>query len=170
MRKIWIPTTEVHVLPKNSYQVCTANGTIYCHTRCHLWECSLKYNNAEPEAPSATLATLGQAHTRFPRSVSQPATTTQQKSQLVETCNLRTKPCCPSFYTYSHPPLHHISTYAIMTVRPCPYSTKTPDHRGDNEEVTTPVSINGVLDLECPWTILVICALSCLTIILAQAL
>ena len=31
LKKIWIPTTVVHVLPKNSYQVCTANGTIYCH-------------------------------------------------------------------------------------------------------------------------------------------
>ena len=34
LRKIWIPTAVVHVLPKNSYQVCTTNGTIYCHTRC----------------------------------------------------------------------------------------------------------------------------------------
>ena len=53
MRKIWIPTTVVCVFPKNSYQVCTTNGTIYCCTRCHLWECSVRCNDAESKAPSA---------------------------------------------------------------------------------------------------------------------
>ena len=42
LRKIWISTTVVCVLPKNNYQVHTANGTIYHHTRCHLWECNVK--------------------------------------------------------------------------------------------------------------------------------
>ena len=78
LRKIWIPTTVVHILPKNSYQVHTANGTIYCHTRCHLWECSVRCNDAEPKAP---LAMLEQAHTRFPRPMPQPATTIQQTPQ-----------------------------------------------------------------------------------------
>ena len=66
MRKIWIPATVVHVLPKNNYQVHTANGTIYCHTRCHLWECCVRYNDAESKDP---LAMSKQAHTRSPRPV-----------------------------------------------------------------------------------------------------
>ena len=33
LHKIWIPDTVVHVLPKDSYQVCTSNGTVYQHTR-----------------------------------------------------------------------------------------------------------------------------------------
>ena len=53
-RKIWIPTTIVCVLPKNSYQGCTVNGTINHHTRCNLQECSVKCNDAEPKVPSAT--------------------------------------------------------------------------------------------------------------------
>ena len=74
LRKIWIPTTVVCVLPKNSYQLCAANGTTYCCTRCHLWEHSIKCNDAEPKAQSITSE---QAHTRFLRPVPQPATTTQ---------------------------------------------------------------------------------------------
>ena len=30
--KIWIPPTVEHVLPKDSYQACTSNGMVYCHT------------------------------------------------------------------------------------------------------------------------------------------
>ena len=63
LRKIWIPATVVCVLPKNSYQLHTENGTIYQCTRCHLWEYSVRCNDAEPKAPSE------QAHTSFPRPV-----------------------------------------------------------------------------------------------------
>ena len=80
LSKMWIPTTVVHVFPKNSYQGCTANGTIYCHTKCYLWECSVKFNDTVPKSPSAT---SDQAHTRFPRAVPQLTTTTQQTPQSV---------------------------------------------------------------------------------------
>ena len=56
-----------------------------------------------------------------------------------------------------------------MMVRPCSHSTKMPDHRDVTEEVTAPSSINNVLNLECPWTMLAICALRCWTTSLAQA-
>ena len=79
-RKIWIPTTVVCVLPKNGYQICTANWTNNHHTRCHLWECSVRCNDAEPEDPSETPE---QAHTRFPRPVPQPAIATQWTPQSV---------------------------------------------------------------------------------------
>ena len=38
LRKIWIPTTVVCILLKDSYQMHTANGTIYHHARHHIWE------------------------------------------------------------------------------------------------------------------------------------
>ena len=40
--KIWIPATVVHVLPKDSYEVCTSNGMVYCCTWWHLCEHSVK--------------------------------------------------------------------------------------------------------------------------------
>ena len=36
LQKIWVPATVTHVLPQNSYQVCTSNGSTYCHTQRHL--------------------------------------------------------------------------------------------------------------------------------------
>ena len=54
LRKIWIPATVIHVLPWNSYQVCTSNGSIYHHMQRHLCECSVK---AVKTVPSGTTAT-----------------------------------------------------------------------------------------------------------------
>ena len=31
LRRIWIPATVICVLPQNNYQVCTSNGSTYCH-------------------------------------------------------------------------------------------------------------------------------------------
>ena len=92
--------------------------------------------------------------------------------------DLRTKTCCPSFYTCSHtkgyPSAYtnfytNCSTCATMKVRPCPHNTKMPDYIDVTEEVTGPGSTNDVLDPECPWTILAICAHRCWTLSLAQA-
>ena len=113
LRKIWIPTTVVCVLPENSYQVHTANGTIYCHTRYHLWECSVRCNDAEPKALSATLE---QAHTRFPRHVPQPTTATQWAPQSVAPMTPEPSPAVPIFTPTAmpkvtqclHPPLHWV--------------------------------------------------------------
>ena len=89
----------------------------------------------------------------------------------------RTKPCCPSSYTYVHAKGHpsaytHIytkcSTCATTMVGPYPHSTKMPDHRDVGEEVTASGSMNDVFDLEHPWMILAICALRSWTIGLEQ--
>ena len=53
--KIWIPATVVHVLPKDSYQVHTTNGTLYNCTRQHLHEHSVKPTYTVPDAITATL-------------------------------------------------------------------------------------------------------------------
>ena len=69
LRRIWVSATVIHVLPQNSYQVCTSNGSTYCHMWRHLHEHSVK---AVDTVPSGTTATL-QALTRHHFSVAQPA-------------------------------------------------------------------------------------------------
>ena len=69
LQKIWVPATVIHILPWNSYQVCTSNGSTYCHAWRHLSECSVKAANTVPSGTTATL----QAPTRHPFLVAQPA-------------------------------------------------------------------------------------------------
>ena len=67
--KIWVPATVICVLPWNSYQVCTSNGSTYHCTWRHLHECSVKAVNTVPSGTTATL----QALTRHCFLVAQPA-------------------------------------------------------------------------------------------------
>ena len=67
--RIWVPATVICILPWNSYQVCSSNGSTYCCMWRHLHECSAK---AVDTAPSGTTATL-QAPKRHHFSVAQPA-------------------------------------------------------------------------------------------------
>ena len=69
LRKIWVPATVIHVLPWNSYQVHTSNGSTYCRMQRHLCKCSVK---AVDTVPCGTTATL-QAPTRHCFSAVQPA-------------------------------------------------------------------------------------------------
>ena len=69
LRKIWVPATVICILPWNSYQVCTSNGSTYCCMQRHLHECSVK---AVDTVPSGTTATI-QAPTRHHFSATQPA-------------------------------------------------------------------------------------------------
>ena len=58
----WVPTTVVCVLPKDSYQVHTRDGTVYCHTRQHLCECSVKPAGTVPDATTTTLQASARPH------------------------------------------------------------------------------------------------------------
>ena len=69
LRKIWVPATVISVLPWNSHQVCTSNGSTYCCILRHLCECSVKAVNTVPSGTTAT----PQALTRHHFSVAQPA-------------------------------------------------------------------------------------------------
>ena len=69
LRKIWVPATVIPVLPQDSYQVHTSNGSTYHHTWRHLHECSVKAVNTVPSGTTAT----PQALTRHHFSVAQPA-------------------------------------------------------------------------------------------------
>ena len=66
--KIWVPATVICILPWNSYQVHTSNGSTYHCAWRHLCECSVK---AADTVPSGTTATL-QALTRHHFLVAQP--------------------------------------------------------------------------------------------------
>ena len=55
LQKIWVPATVIHVLPWNSYQVCTSNGSTYCCIQRHLCECSVKVVNTVASGTTATL-------------------------------------------------------------------------------------------------------------------
>ena len=66
LHKIWIPTTVEHVLPMDSYQVHTSNGTFYHHMRQHLHEHSVKPTNTVPDATTATLQVPARSHISMP--------------------------------------------------------------------------------------------------------
>ena len=69
LQKIWVPATVICILPQNSYQVCTSNGSTYHCMQRHLHEHSVKAANSVPSGTTATL----QALTRHHFSVVQPA-------------------------------------------------------------------------------------------------
>ena len=69
LRKIWVPATVIHVLPQDSYQVHTNNGSKYHCMQRHLCEHSVKGVNTVPSGTTATL----QAPTRHCFSAAQPA-------------------------------------------------------------------------------------------------
>ena len=60
--KIWIPSTVECILPKDSYQVHTSNGMVYCHMRWHLCECSVKPTDTTADVTSATLQAPARLH------------------------------------------------------------------------------------------------------------
>ena len=60
--KIWIPATVVHVMLKDSYQVHTSNGMVYCCMRQHLPECSVKPTDTTSNVTSATLQAPANSH------------------------------------------------------------------------------------------------------------
>ena len=73
-----IPATVICVLPQDSYQVCTSNGSTYCCMQRHLCEHSVK---AVDTVPSGTTATP-QAPTRHHFSAAQP--TLPQPAQYMQ--------------------------------------------------------------------------------------
>ena len=67
LHKIWVPTTVVYVLPKESYQVHTSTSTVYHHTRQHLCECSVKPADTVPDATTTTLQAPARPHVSVPQ-------------------------------------------------------------------------------------------------------
>ena len=62
LQKIWIPATVIRILPQNSYQVHTSNGSAYhCKWR-HLHEHSVKVVDTVPSGTTATAQALIRHH------------------------------------------------------------------------------------------------------------
>ena len=74
--KIWVPTTVLHVLPKDSYQVCTSASMVYCCTRWHLHEWSVKPADTVPDTTTTTPHAPARPHVSVP----QPAPTKPAQS------------------------------------------------------------------------------------------
>ena len=60
--RIWVPATVICILPQNSYQVCTSNGSTYHCTWRHLCECSVKVVNIGSSDTTATPQVLTWQH------------------------------------------------------------------------------------------------------------
>ena len=112
LHKFWILSTVVCILPKDSYQVCTSDSTIYHCMRQQLCECSVKPTDAVPDTTTAT----PQAPTRPHVSAPQPAPT--KPAQLVQPLPIvPTTPVTPKATDHSCP--HHAS---CPKGHPCTYA------------------------------------------------
>ena len=136
--KIWVPTTVVHVLPKDNYQVYTSNGTVYHCTRWHLHEHSVKPADTVPDATTTTL----QAPDRPCIFVSQPTPTNPvQPAQptLVapatpvtpkpQTTAVFTTPAAPKVALCAYTCDTQCSPHAAQKIRSCSCHTQVPDTR-----------------------------------------
>ena len=54
LQKLWVPATVIHILPGNSYLVCTSNGSTYRCMQRHLHEGSVKATDTVPSGTNAT--------------------------------------------------------------------------------------------------------------------
>ena len=64
--KIWIHATVVCILLKDSYQVCASNGVVYCLTRRHLPEHSVKPTDTTSDIITATQQAPARPHISAP--------------------------------------------------------------------------------------------------------
>ena len=156
--KIWIPTTVVHVLPKDSYQVHTSDGSVYCHTRQHLCECSVKPTDTVPDATIAT----PQAPARPCVSAPQPAPTrsallmlplpvvpTMPATPKPQTTAVPTMQSCLKGHPYAYTCNTEHSPCAAQEIRLCLHSTQVPD----TKDVTIPLPMRGEPNSEYPWAL-----------------
>ena len=156
LQKIWVPATVIHILPWNSYQVCTSNGSTYHCTWRHLHECSVKTVNTAPSGTTTTLQALTRHHfsavqpalpPSAPCMQPMPAAPATPANQMNQAPAVLTMPAVQYPSTDAcNIPCH---TCAATKIQPCPHGTKMPD----------PGNL-GTIDPDCPQTLF----LSCTTI------
>ena len=155
LRKIWIPATVIHVLPQNSYLVCTSNGSTYCHMQRHLHEHSVKAANTVPSGTTATLQVLSSHHFLVAQPASPPPAPCMQPTSAAPATlatQMKQAPAVPTMSAVQKnapapksvtSPCHN---YAAMKIQPCLHGTKMPDP-GDL----------GTVDPDCPQTLIAMC-------------
>ena len=128
LHTIWIPATVVCVLLKESYQVCTSNGVVYCHTRGHLHECSVKPTDTTPAVTTATLQAPVRPH------ISVPLPAPLKPAQLLQPLPVApAMPATPKPQTPAVPkvaPVPMSATPSVVPVQPCRlgHAHTTPKH------------------------------------------
>ena len=90
LQKIWVPATVICILPWNSYQVCTSNGSTYCHAWRHLHEHSVKAADTVPSGTTATLQALTR-HRFLPAQPGSPPPATCMQSTSAAPATLATQ-------------------------------------------------------------------------------
>ena len=85
LRKIWVPATVICVLPWDSYQVCTSNGSTYHGTWRHLCEHSVKVVNIVPSGTTATPQALTRHHFLVAQLASPPPAQCMQPTSTAPT-------------------------------------------------------------------------------------
>ena len=85
LQKIWVPATVMHILPQNSYLVCTSNGSTYCCIWRHLRACSVKAANTVPSGTTATLQALSSHHFLVAQPASPPSAPCMQPTSAAPT-------------------------------------------------------------------------------------
>ena len=131
LHKIWIPTTVVHMLPKDSYQVCTSNGTVYHCMRQHLYECSVKPTDTVPDATTIALQTPARPHISIPQPAQlaqhMPVALATPVTPKTQTTAVPTTPAVPKVTPVPMPVDTQCSLYAAQEIRSCSCSTQVPD-------------------------------------------
>ena len=102
--KIWIPVTVVHVMPKDSYQVCTSNDVIYCHRRQHFCECNVKPTETISDVTTAIPQDPARPHISVPLCACQACATAAASTHCTrnacdsKTTNTSCPRSCPCAY------------------------------------------------------------------------
>ena len=149
--KIWVPATVICILPWNSYQVCTSNGSTYHHTWRHLHECSVKAVDTVPSGTTCHTAGSNQMLLLSGTTCTAPTCTTHA-AHIHCACNT-SNPDEPGSSCSCHAscskecsstnacdiPCH---ACAATKIQPCPHGTKMPD----------PGNL-GTINPDCPWTL-----------------
>ena len=116
--KIWIPATVVCVLPKDSYQVCTSNSMVYCSTRLHLHECSVKPTDTTSDVTTATLQAPTRPHISVPLPAPLKPAQLPQPLSVAPTMPAIPKPQTPAVPKVTPVPAPTSATPSIAPVQP----------------------------------------------------
>ena len=123
------------VLPKDSYQIHTSNGTVYCCTRQHLHECSVKPADTVPDATNNHATGSCQTlHLNSTACTNQTCTTSATHTcHTHHACNSKATghscschASCPRGHPHTYACNTQCSPHAAQKIRLCSCSTQVP--------------------------------------------
>ena len=145
LHKIWVPTMVVCILPKDSYQVCTSSGTVYCCMRQHLHEHSVKPANTVPDATTA-LQTTARPCISMPEPAPAKPSQPEQPMPVAPTMPVTPKPQAPAVPTTPAVPKFGPAsmpvTSSVAPVQP---------RRSGHAHIAPKCLIQEIWPYYCPW-------------------